>query len=253
MSDIEYAYARLSERLGERPDESAWRRIESIRDFAALLDVARIGAHARWTTGIAHDSDPHAIDAVFRGHWRALVDEVARWMPEPWQPAVRWVVTLADLPVIEHLARQHAAPAWFASDPVYRDFVTESEAACPTALATGAMAPLLPAWRDPDRLLAVWHEAFVAQLPRMDDETRAHLAALERALTDHRRAIGEPTVRDAWPLRRALQARLLHLFRHTLVEPVEAFIYLALVALDLERLRGELVRRAAFPRGSALP
>jgi hypothetical protein len=32
------------------------------------------------------------------------------------------------------------------------------------------------------------------------------------------------------------------------LDPAAAFVFLALSALDVERLRGELVRRAAFPR-----
>jgi hypothetical protein len=54
-------------------------------------------------------------------------------------------------------------------------------------------------------------------------------------------------VRDGWPLRRTLQARLTLLFRRAMLDPAAAFAYLALTALDLERLRGELLRRAAFP------
>ena len=54
-------------------------------------------------------------------------------------------------------------------------------------------------------------------------------------------------MRDGWPLRRALQARLALLFRRAMLDPAAAFIFLALTALDLERLRGELLRRAAFP------
>jgi len=35
--------------------------------------------------------------------------------------------------------------------------------------------------------------------------------------------------------------------RRAMLDPAAAFAYLALIALDLERLRGELLRRAAFP------
>jgi len=36
-------------------------------------------------------------------------------------------------------------------------------------------------------------------------------------------------------------------FHQRLLEPVTVFIYLALVLLDLERLRAELLRRCLFP------
>jgi hypothetical protein len=41
--------------------------------------------------------------------------------------------------------------------------------------------------------------------------------------------------------------RLVRLFRRSALDPAAAFIYLAVACLDLERLRGELLRRAIFP------
>jgi hypothetical protein len=77
-------------------------------------------------------------------------------------------------------------------------------------------------------------------------------AVIERQLLplleDHRRAFAAPHTVDGWALRRELQARLVLLLRRHAVEPVEAFAYLALCAVELERLRGEITRRAAFPQ-----
>jgi hypothetical protein len=52
---------------------------------------------------------------------------------------------------------------------------------------------------------------------------------------------------EANALRRAFEQRLLAFFRRHPVEPSCAFAWLALAALDLERLRGEIERRLAFP------
>jgi hypothetical protein len=49
------------------------------------------------------------------------------------------------------------------------------------------------------------------------------------------------------PARRALSSRLIALYRRAMLDPAAVFIFLALSALDIERLRGELVRRAIFP------
>jgi len=252
MSDIEYAFARMSARLGARPDEAAWHRLETVRGYAGALDVARATPHAEWVDGIAHDSDAHAIDAALRARWRDAVAEVATWMPDAWQPAVGWTAVLADVPVLEHLARGGEALRWIASDPAYRDLAIGAAESCPAALTEGPLAPFASAWRDPDRLFDVWHKTWEARLPRLDASGRAGRAMLARLLRAHAVAIGAPALRDAWPLRRALQLRLLQLFRRILAEPIAAFVYLAIVALDLERLRGELVRRAAFPAGTAL-
>ncbi len=52
---------------------------------------------------------------------------------------------------------------------------------------------------------------------------------------------------EANALRRDFESRLLALFRRHPVEPSAAFAWLAIAALDLERLRGEIERRLAFP------
>ena len=52
---------------------------------------------------------------------------------------------------------------------------------------------------------------------------------------------------EANSLRRGFEQRLLAFFRRHPVQPSAAFAWLALAALDLERLRGEIERRLAFP------
>ena len=52
---------------------------------------------------------------------------------------------------------------------------------------------------------------------------------------------------EAHALRRGFEERLLALFRRHPVQAAAAFAWLALAALDLERLRGEIERRIAFP------
>ena len=51
---------------------------------------------------------------------------------------------------------------------------------------------------------------------------------------------------SAWLLRRELRERLRLRFRQQTLQPLVPFIYLALVALDLERLRSALISRALF-------
>jgi hypothetical protein len=65
---------------------------------------------------------------------------------------------------------------------------------------------------------------------------RAHLASFRIALPH-----------EAQALRRGFEARLLALFRRHPVQPASAFAWLAVAALDLERMRGEIERRIAFP------
>ena len=90
--------------------------------------------------------------------------------------------------------------------------------------------------------------AFVAWRGTRPITAAALLPELVRLLAAHAAAFREPLQSDGWALRRALHARLSQLFRRATLEPAAAFIFLALSALDCERLRGELLRRAVFPR-----
>jgi hypothetical protein len=245
MGDFEYAHARLSARLGERPDDAAWRTLEHLRELPALLDAARNSAFRNWVGGISVVATPHEIEAALRGHWRHHVAEVAGWMPDDWRSAVRWCAVLPDLPVIAHLARGQPPLAWMRGDPLFRDLVDAETGTRSAAPGSGPLAPLAACWRDPGRIAAQWRAEWARRAPAGGDATLR--ADLGRALTAHLAAFHDPAVDDGWPLRRTLEAQLTLLFRRAVLDPTAAFAYLALIALDLERLRGELARRSAFP------
>lgn len=247
MGSLEYAQARLSARYGARPDELAWRRLEHAREFPALIDAARTSPFRDWMTGIDATSTPHRIEALLRDRWRDLVREVASWVSDEWQPAVRWCAVVIDLSVIQHLARGGAVLPWMREDPVYRDLVERESAGFGATPVGGPLAPLAMVWADPDRAARWWRSEFQRRLPRCGDDDIALLRDLGRALAVQLSAVRDPSLRDGAALRRALQARLTLLFRRAMLDPAAPFVFLAQLALDLERLRGELLRRAAFP------
>lgn len=244
---LDYAQARLSARYGERPDEIAWRRIEHVRTLTALLDAARGTALRAWLAGIAPVSSAHEIGQALRERWRELVAEVASWMPDAWQPAILWCAVLPDLPVLQHLARGGVALPWMREDAVYRDLCERESAGFGTAPASGPLAPLAHAWADPDRIGTHWLSEWRARAPEGDRGEKVLWDALGRALTAQLAALKDPSLATGTALRRALQARLEILFRRATLEPAAAFAFLGLAALDLERFRGEILRRAAFP------
>lgn len=239
---VEYAHARIWARHGQRPDEALWRRMEATREFAAVLELARGSALAGWLECVSAGASLHAIEAAVRRHWRERVAEVASWMPGNWGPSIEWCAVLADLPALQHLARGAAPPAWMTRDPDLR-LLLEGHAAGEPALR----ALLDSAQADPGQLLALWRVEWQQRLPHGDGR-RDLEARLLPLLAAHAAAFAAPQAVDGWAMRRALQGRLVLLLRQTLVQPVTAFIYLALSALDVERLRGELLRRRAFPQ-----
>jgi hypothetical protein len=218
---LELAHARIAARWGARPDDAQWRRIEATHDLEAVLALARSTSLVQWLGGIEAGTGLHAAEQVLRERWRRRVDEVAAWMPSAWQPSLRWCAELIDLPGLQPWAPRRPRPAWATPDAA--------------ADVDGGAA-----------LLARWLDRWRRWLPR-----HGARAAIERQLLPllegHRRAFAAPQTVDGWALRRELQGRLVLLLRRHAGEPVEAFAYLALCAIELERLRGEITRRAAFP------
>jgi len=246
VGSLEFAQARLSARFGARPDELAWRRIEHLRELPALIDSARTTAFHVWMAGIGPMSTPYEIDRHVRVRWREHVGEVASWMPDEWQRAVDWCAVLADLSVCAHLARGGAPADWMVDDALYRDLCVCEPAGSGVAPPGGALAPLAAGWGESDHNGRTWRREWQRRLPRGALDATL-LSEFVRAIAAHLAEFRNPATRDGWMLRRALAARLTLLFRRSMLDPAAAFIYLALVAQDAERLRGELVRRAALP------
>jgi len=241
---LEYACARIGARFGERPTEAAWRAIAIVRGFGAFLDAARTPPFRRWLSGITADAGPHAIEAALRTHWRALVDELRGWMPEQWHAAIAWAGALVELPFVQHLAREGQAPPWMADDPVFGE-VSRNAAQAPRR---GVLAPLAAAWTSPEGSMRAWGNEWARCVPRDFGTEPGPLADCARLLIAHRAALADSSVSDGTLMRRTLVARLSVLYRRATLDPAAAFIFLALSALDMERLRGELLRRALFPR-----
>jgi hypothetical protein len=75
---------------------------------------------------------------------------------------------------------------------------------------------------------------------------RQNLEWLVATLLEHQRRFLASAPDRTWQLRRELDQRLRHLFHLYLLQPAGLFVYLAVVAVGLERLRAALASRALF-------
>lgn len=243
---LEFAHARIWARWGQRADEWVWHRIEVTRDLGAVLEGVRTSPLARWVAELGPQATPHTIEHAFRHQWRARVDELARWMPPAWQPAIGWCALVVELPLLQHLARGDAPPPWTADDMRLRWLQDAHDAPASADDGDPLRALLAEGRADPEHIGARWLAEWRARLPR--GSGRAQIEQdLVPLLMRHVAAFGAPDAIDGWGLRQGLHARLVVLLRRALVQPIAAFVHLALTALEGERLRAELVARAAFP------
>lgn len=218
---MDYAQARMQSRHGTRADEALWRRLALHEGLEAYLAAARATPLECWLGGIGAGADSHTIEFALRRGWRTAVSDLARWMPREWQAAVRWCAPLVDLPALVWIAAVGRPQRWMEQDAVLIAAVDRVPA---------GRAGWLAAWR---HLWPVAAGPDAEALERLARAVEAHLVLFSRLTPD-----------EAPAARRALGREAARSFRRLAFRPPAAFAYLLLVALELERLRAELVLRA---------
>jgi hypothetical protein len=258
---IEYAHARASARLGARPDDRLWHQLRASRSVRVLLDAVRASPAAGYVSGIEPLASAGAIELALRQQFRLRVDEAARWAPDAWFGAVRWTKPLVDLPALAHLASGAVALRWMHVDPEVAPYAAPTLAERRAALYSGPLQPIAAALIDggdgprqaATRLhpvLEAWQRHWRSLWPAVSVDERANLDALARVLVRHEQDFATVQPEEADAARLALEGRVSSLMRRAAAQPAALFAWLALLALDLERLRRVFVARALEDAGS---
>ena len=229
---IEYAQVRIQSRYAARANAAVWCEMEHARELSALIELARGSGFDRVVAQLPLPLGLHELDLALRKQWRERVDEVAGWMPAEWQAAVRWCAQLVDLPFIRYLADGGIPYEWMQRD------------ACLASLR---------AWPGPQAVASHWYRQWRRRMPRLSEDDAAHFLLFVRSVESHLGAFSSAAAGAGWRQRQMLEQQLYALFRRSTLEPLAAFAFLALGWLDLERLRGEIATRIAFPARSLAP
>jgi hypothetical protein len=240
-----YAQARLQARHGMRPTEQLWRRLASTGDLANFLQQAQHTTLRPWVLGMQATQTSHTLELSLRQHFRHYIDEVANWLPLNWGVVVRSAKGLPDLPVLQFLLRGEAAPQWLLEDARLLPFTAENMATRLEAMQRSDYDYLATAWQRGEPLYKAWLERWQQQWPA-SRRFAAGLAYLARLLRQYLEGPRGETAAAGGLQRQRLIAGLNLAFRRYSFEPAAACAHLGLVGLDLEKLRGELLRRALF-------
>jgi len=242
-----YVQARLQARHGERLQETDWRAIEAARSLDQFIERARGSRLRRFIDGVQARTSSHGIERVLRDAWRSYVTEVAGWVPEAWRQAVMWTSHVPELPIIDALLKG-AAPKWIRQDPVFAVLTETDVRKRSAALTNSLLDPLVASGGREETLAARWYTHWYSLWPqhRMADHKSAlfDLAATINAHVERLDRAGIQETSAAY--RRDLARSVTRIFRRHSGSPAAVFCHLALVALDLERLRGDLIRRRRF-------
>ena len=242
-----YAQARLQSRHGERPDEQVWRQLEAQQVLANFLQNARRTSLRPWVLGLHANDHWHLLEYTLLQQFHHYIDYVAGWQPATWQAAVRWVRQLLYLPALQFLLADHIAPRWMLQDTYLKPFAIGNLNQRLLAMQQSASAPLITAWQNGEPLLQAWQQHWQSLWPAMDATSRRALHRISTILRQHLEAFPESQPQQAWREREFLARTLVTLFRRYTQQPAAVFLHLALVALDFERLRGNIMQRALFP------
>jgi hypothetical protein len=242
-----YAQARLQARHAQRPGAADWRLLQGIGDTVHFLQVARRTRLRHWVLGIQGEHDSHRVELLLRRQFQDYADEVLRWLPPPWDKPSDWFKRLPELPAVQYLLNGAEPPAWMRDDPRLGAFTRGDHRQRLQALQQSDCAPLVSAWQRGETLTGAWFSHW--RTLWADDCTRRtgleqFTLLLQRALQQATADSGSgPAGHDY------LSARLTAQFRRYAFQPVACYAHLALTALDLITLRGELLQRMLFPAG----
>jgi len=240
-----YAQARLQARHGLRPTEQLWRQLASTGDLGNFLQQAQRSTLRPWVLGMQAAQGSHVLELSLRQRFRNYTDAVARWQPDYWGTVVRPVKRLPDLPALQHLLRGETAPHWMLEDAGLLPFTSENMASRLETLRNSDCDYLAVAWQRGEPLYKAWLEQWRHQWPA-SRRLVSGLAYLGRLFQQYLQAAGKGQAASGGLPRQQLVAGLEYAFRRYSFEPAAACAHLGLVALDLEKLRGELLRRALF-------
>lgn len=210
----------MQARHGVRLTEADWKSLESAQSMAVYLERARVTPLKRFLGKIDPKLAPAAIERTLRQEAEAYAGEVASWLSPRWRPAFAWLGILPHLPLLGAGDREP-----------------------PTA----DISPLLaPGIAGAPTVAAGWYRHWQTLWPEGGDSA----AALSRfaAAAGRLLSAADPVAGGAnSPAGRyAIRAFLNRAFRGQPSSPVAVVAHLGLTFLDLERLRGGLLRRQLF-------
>jgi hypothetical protein len=240
-----YVQVRLQARHGARPDETVWRRLQGTSDFANYLQLARHTPLRSWVAALDPGQGSDKIEGELRRLFRRHVDEVAGWVEPAWRPAVLWVHRLPDLSALQYLFTGEPVPAWLQDDQELHDMGCLPVDARLDVIRQSDCNIFFVAWQAGESLPDAWLAHWRALWPGAARHDHG-LEALGKALRQYLRVLQADACGSTQERCEALQLQLASAFRRYSFQPAAVFSHLALTALELARLRGDLLVRQLF-------
>lgn len=219
-----YTQARIQAHFAELPDENLWLHLGVLKEMASFLEEARSTSLNQWVGGLSASSDITDIDQYLQRRLIEKIGEISKWFDHQWRPSVLWLGTLVQIPHLDHLIRNQADPAGLISPELLDEpFHSASQQ---------------------QGLWSAWIETWRNRWPRDTSRNLNSMKSLQALVEKHHNLFPTLEVSESWQARLDLETQLRLFFRRHTLQPGAFFAYIALLALALERLRSELIKRA---------
>jgi len=246
LTTFAYVQTRLHARHGNRPDARTWQRLDTYKELAGYLQNARRTVLRPWVLGFHEHDDYHALESNLIKQFRFYIDEVAHWQPQQWKEAVLWIKQLPDLPALQYLLTGNTAQTWMLDESRLKLFSTTNLEQRFEYMTQSVYAPLIQAWQSGITLPDAWVQHWQSLWGEQNITNTQPLLELIALLNQHLNLFRQSALLHTWQARQILNNQLTRMFRKYTFQPVASFIHLALVALDVERLRGDIMQRSLF-------
>ncbi len=241
---LAFAQIRVQSRYGARAEAGVWLKLHNIHDLGSYLQAAQQTPLHPWVLGLSSTHTSDDIELALRQKYRHHVDEVAGWMPVGWRKPTQWIKRLADLPVIQYLITGGEPHDWMKSDPYISAFTADDPLARLQLLQQTDNRALVESWEQQGSLLAGWLSQWKRIRPTAHNSEHG-LSALEKLLNwqIQQQLRFEPARQADYE---EILNRLRLIFRRYAFQPAAVCAYLAIVAIDLHRIRSDLMQRMYF-------
>jgi len=240
-----YVQVRMQARHGARPDETVWRQLQGTSDFANYLQLARHTPLRNWVSTLDPDQGSDDIEGELRRLFRRHVDEVAGWVPPAWRPAVLWMRRLPDLPALQYLLGAEPVPVWIQHDAELREMGCLPVDSRRELMEQSDCQIFLTAFQTGESLADAWMSHWQTLWPRTVRQDEG-LEKFGQALHRYLLVLQADSCESLQTRCETLSVQLVSVFRRYSFQPAAVFSFLALTALELARLRGDLQVRQLF-------
>jgi hypothetical protein len=249
IAGMAYAQARIQSRYGSRADAGVWLKLQNIHDLGSYLQTAQQTSLRHWILGISTTHSSHELELTLRQKYRDHIDEVANWVPGRWRRPLYWLKRIPDLPAMQYLATGGTALEWMKKDPDLADFTDASQEVRVQAMRDAGCASLVDALHRDGNLLEGWMREWHTIWPRSKHHDRG-FSELERLIDQlilsqtpaHSRGRDDVLPADYDSI--SNQFRMI--FRRHAFQPASVCAYLAIIMIDVHRIRSDLIQRMFF-------